>query len=173
VGSLLKDPKLYIAPILAIVLLGLYVGTVWHMVDAVLGTTVGGETKPVPFDDGLIYVVTLIGSLVAALVISELAVTKLSGNGLGTLVFWNRVPNASDLAGLDLLRQWLTLLYILVWIGTGLSALVVGVLMHPDVSQTLSDVGTSWLGLAVGAVATYFGVKPSTRNNPDQASAKK
>src|SRR5829696_3754583 len=40
-------------------------------------------------------------------------------------------------------------LYLLAWIATGLAALVVGVMLYPKVNQTLADIGTTWLGLAV------------------------
>lgn len=59
--------------------------------------------------------------------------------------------------------NWKTLLelaYLLVWLFTGLSALVVGVMIRPDVNTTLSDIGTTWLGLAVASGFAYFGVQP-------------
>src|SRR5215203_1949838 len=51
-------------------------------------------------------------------------------------------------------------LYLLAWIATGLAALVVGVMLYPKVNQTLADIGTTWLGLAVSAAYAYFGLTP-------------
>src|SRR5215203_3603821 len=56
-------------------------------------------------------------------------------------------------------------LYLLAWIATGLAALVVGVMLYPKVNQTLADIGTTWLGLAVSAAYAYFGL-PRSRPNP-------
>jgi hypothetical protein len=38
--------------------------------------------------------------------------------------------------------------------------LIVGLMMYPDASQTLANLGTTWLGIAVSAGYAYFGIKP-------------
>jgi hypothetical protein len=48
-----------------------------------------------------------------------------------------------------------------VWVFNGLVALIIGVMLFPNANQTLSDAGTTWLGLAVAAGYAYFGIKPS------------
>ncbi|HET6449917.1 MAG TPA: hypothetical protein VFI08_01350, partial [Spirochaetia bacterium] len=50
--------------------------------------------------------------------------------------------------------------YIFVWLVLGLVALVVGVVVFPNVSKTLSNLGTAWLGVAVGAAYAYFAIRP-------------
>jgi hypothetical protein len=59
----------------------------------------------------------------------------------------------------------IAILYLLGWMSTGLAALVLGVMLYPKASQTLNDIGTTWLGLAVSAAYAYFGISPGTSNN--------
>lgn len=54
----------------------------------------------------------------------------------------------------------LIMLYISVWIGVGLVALVVGVIQAPKANETLQAIGTTWLGIAVAVTYAYFGIKP-------------
>jgi hypothetical protein len=39
-------------------------------------------------------------------------------------------------------------------------ALVVGMMLYPNVNQTLNDIGMTWLGLAVASGYAYFNIKP-------------
>jgi hypothetical protein len=60
-------------------------------------------------------------------------------------------------------NEWVTRLaiaYLVIWLATGLLALVVGTMLYPNVNQTLNDIGTTWLGLAVASGYAYFGIKP-------------
>jgi hypothetical protein len=43
---------------------------------------------------------------------------------------------------------------------TGLTALIVGVMIFPDSNATLGEIGTTWLGLAVASGYAYFGISP-------------
>ena len=92
--------------------------------------------------------VTTIGGLVSALVISKLTVTDPEG-GLAIVserkIHW---------------RTFLELAYLIVWLITGLSALIVGVMLRPEINTTLSDIGTTWFGLAVASGFAYFGIEP-------------
>lgn len=54
------------------------------------------------------------------------------------------------------------MLYLLIWVITGLAAFVVGSMQHDRVLQPLTDLGQSWLGLAVAAGYAYFGIKPQS-----------
>ena len=54
-----------------------------------------------------------------------------------------------------------SVLYLLVWMGAGLWAFVVG-LQHPKELPALTNLGQSWLGLAVAAAYAYFGLRPET-----------
>jgi|WetSurSiteA1Bulk_404760.scaffolds.fasta_scaffold17458_1 hypothetical protein len=116
-----------------------------------------GQVRPdkaIEFSSGLTYVSTMIGGLVAALVIAKLAITK-PGKNPGVM----RI--SADENGMP--NEWVTRLsiaYLVIWLVTGLLALVVGTMLYPNVNQTLNDIGTTWLGLAVASGYAYFGIKP-------------
>jgi hypothetical protein len=56
--------------------------------------------------------------------------------------------------------QIVTTLYIVVWLAAGLAAFFFGYLLHADVVPALTDMGQSWLGLAVAAGYAYLGIQP-------------
>jgi hypothetical protein len=116
-----------------------------------------GSVRPdraIEFSSGLVYVATMIGGLVSALVIAKLAITK-PGKNPGVMRVTadeNGTPN-----------EWVTRLavaYLVVWLVVGLVALLIGTMLYPNVNQTLNDIGTTWLGLAVASGYAYFGIKP-------------
>ena len=60
-------------------------------------------------------------------------------------------------------NEWVTRLaiaYLVIWLVVGLISLVIGVMVYPNVSQALNDIGTTWLGLAIASGYAYFGIKP-------------
>jgi len=137
--------------VIAFILLMLYAGTVGYMIWAI---AVPEHAETVIFSQGLIFVVTTINGLVSALVVTNLAITKPGENPaiVRDAVRADGTPN-----------PWVTRLtagYIAIWLLVGLSALVMGVMIFPDVNTTLKDIGTTWLGLAVVAGYSYFGVTP-------------
>lgn len=140
--------------VIAVVLLLLVSVSIFYMASEVMTLCANaGPCKP-SFSDGLIYVVTTVGGLVSALVIAQLSVTEPgSAPSIGGFE-----PSSS--VGI-LTTNTVIALYLLGWIATGLTALIVGVMLYPDASSTLSDIGTTWLGLAVSAAYAYFGIKPS------------
>jgi hypothetical protein len=98
----------------------------------------------------------LIGGLVSALVIAELAVTEPGST-----------PVARALVSVSATRPTLAqagsiviVLYLVVWVATGLAAYVVGTMWWPQALQPLTDLGQGWLGLAVAAAYAYFGISP-------------
>ena len=141
--------------VIAYILLLLYAGTVGYMILEVLAACGGnGACAEVSFSDGVVYVTTTVGGLVSALVISKLAITK-RGENPATL------PVAGASRKQALAVNTLGVLYLTAWLVVGLVALVVGVMLHPEVSQTVSDIGTSWLGLAIASGYAYFALDPS------------
>ena len=146
------------AGIIAFLLLGIYSFTVLGMIFKVVewGATTVPESG---VNDGLSYVVTTIGGLISALVISQLTITK---PGEAPKISGSSADGQNTGAVTKLV-----FLYLAVWLLVGLLALVVGVLIYPDVNQTISDVGTNWLGLAVASVFAYFGLNPQD-NSDDQ-----
>lgn len=96
---------------------------------------------------------SVLGGLVSALIISELAITR-TGEVPGSRAL---APDASKRARNIL--KWVTGLYILVWLVTGASAFWTG-LNSPDVLPALTSVGQAWLGLSVASAYAYFGLSP-------------
>jgi hypothetical protein len=144
--------------LIAIILLLIFVFATWYMVLTVVYQC-GGEPTCVPlpqdfFGDGFIYVVTTVGGLVSALVIAQLSVTEPGATPkLGTFEPTSaKAKQANNI---------LVGLYLLAWVFTGLGALVVGVMLYPSGHTTVSDIGTTWLGLAVSAAYAYFGIRPA------------
>ncbi len=151
--------------VIAFILLFLYLGTVaWLVVEtiaywhehcgqvALTQNVCQAPTDPL-VPEGTIYVATTVGGLVSALVIAVLSVTR---------------PGATPaIAGVALRSRsqetWTNRIagvYLFIWIVTGLAALLVGVMIYPGIQPTLSDMGTTWLGLAVSATYAYFGLNP-------------
>lgn len=150
--------------LIAVILLMLFGWSVYEMIQEVLAhcRDVSGELTDdcqppaAPLvREGTIYVVTTVGGLVSALVIAVLSVTRPGG--------------APELAGFSPAGKWMRRLtnsvislYLILWLIAGLSALLYGVMWFPGVLPTLSDIGTTWLGLAISATYAYFGLNPST-----------
>jgi hypothetical protein len=96
---------------------------------------------------------SLIGGLVSALVIAELAIAK-----PGEAPARRALPNdAANWAVRTV--SIVSTFYVLAWIGAGLTAFMVG-LYHPKEVPPLTTLGQAWLGLAVSAAYAYFGLKP-------------
>lgn len=137
--------------VIAIILLALYTFTMLYMIIVVFQCQPGQCT----ITPGIIFVHTTVAGLVSALVVAQLAVARPG-----------EVPGASTLASelSDALKptaNYIAAGYVLVWIISGLAALVFGVMLYPDKIETLSNAGTTWLGIAVAAAYSYFGIDPS------------
>jgi hypothetical protein len=151
--------------IVAYILLVLYAGTVVYMTKSVIQHGLAGAPKDkdgkelakakLEFTPGIVYVVTTVGGLVSALVIAKLAVTKPGENP--TLV--QTTEDISEQA--KKLADFLIAGYMLVWLATGFTALLVGVMFFPNYNNTLGEIGTTWLGLAVASGYAYFGLNPN------------
>jgi hypothetical protein len=128
----------------------MYVYLVWIAVSVV--TTQGSGTTIV-FNDQMASALSLIGGLVSALVIAELAITKPGEMPL------QRAYTDTDKVSKKAFIRIVTIGYVIVWIITGLTAFIVS-LRKPDILQPLTDLGQTWLGLAVAAGYAYFGITP-------------
>ncbi|WP_257385135.1 hypothetical protein [Tahibacter caeni] len=138
--------------ILALLLLLLFAAATLHWIAQIVMAD-GAEIKK---SAGYVYVLTTVAGLVSALVIAQLSVTR---------------PGAAPtIAGLSpesrlgtITLNTVVAVYLVVWILTGFAALVVGVMFYPpEANKTISDLGTTWLGLAVSAAYAYFGISPGT-----------
>lgn len=135
---------------LALALLIIYAVSALNMVIDVLNDATPQMMQD-KYKPGYIYVLTTVGGLVSALVVAKLSVTS-PGNmpmlpGSAPESTWGRRANATVVS-----------IYLLAWAMVGLSCLIVGVMVKPDVSSTVADIGTAWLGLAVSSAYVYFGI---------------
>lgn len=147
--------RLIFGGLIAIILLGLYTYSVVLAIAAVqclIAPGCQGYSKDL--NEGIVSVLNLVGGLVSALVIAELAVTDPSGQPTGASL-------AIDIpATTKKVVRIISTLYILVWVACGLASFVVGVLQHPNVVPALTTSAQSWLGLAVAAAYAYLGLRP-------------
>jgi hypothetical protein len=144
--------KMVFGGVIACILLGLYAYLVWSAISVVSCTPqpacLADFTKP------MASALALIGGLVSALVIAELAITKPGEPPVARALG----PDTPAL-GRSIFKI-VTYVYLAVWTLAGLSAFVVG-LRNPDVLQPLTALGQSWFGLAVAAGYAYFGLSPT------------
>jgi hypothetical protein len=148
-----KSFSLLFGGVIGIILLGLYTFTMIYMISVARCVSAGNcQADDIPA--GVIYVHTTVAGLVSALVVAELALTRPG-----------ETPGAKTLAS-DLSEQsqritgYISGGYVLVWIISGLAALITGSMLYPDAVTTLTDAGTTWLGIAVAAAYSYFGIRP-------------
>lgn len=146
--------QLLFGGVIALVLLGVYVHLVRVAIKVVYCVAPAcTEYSLTFFNEGMAQALSVIGGLVSALVIAELAIAK-PGEALATRTL---APGASNLAVRTV--SIISTVYVLVWIAAGLSAFLVG-LYHPKEVPPLTTLGQAWLGLAVSAAYAYFGLKP-------------
>jgi energy-converting hydrogenase Eha subunit A len=141
--------------VIAIILLGVYVHLVrvgYRIVDCGGGAECVGK-MPADFNDVMAQTLTVIGALVSALIVAELAITKPGEKPMA------RSVGADAASPRPSLLKVITAIYIIVWLITGLAAFLKG-MYHPKILPPFTSVGQSWLGLAVAAAYAYFGIKP-------------
>lgn len=146
---------------LAFALLGLYSWSTFWLILRIAEKNGAAITV----SDGYTYVLTTVGGLVSALVIAQLSVTRPGG----TPKVGGYEPESK--AGVYATNT-VVAIYLFVWIATGLAALVVGVMLYPGASKTISDLGTTWLGLAVSAAYAYFGIEPGGGQTAQERDAR-
>lgn len=149
-----KNFGLIFGAIIAYILLILYTGTATYIIKEVVKCANDNACTTQDFTEGLIHVVTFIGGLISALVVSKLTITT-PGENPAMLQSTKGQSRSIQTTSTTLIS-----LYLGVWVITGLAALVVGVMLYPGINSTLSDIGTTWLGIAVASGYAYFGLDP-------------
>ncbi len=99
-----------------------------------------------------VWVVNLLGGLVAGVVIGNLALADRGSTPL------SQVKVLSEDYGKRIM-QTIVWIYIVAWLLIGFGAFYVGVIRCPDVSDTLNEIGKLWLGILIGAAYAWFGIK--------------
>jgi hypothetical protein len=150
-------PRLFGA-LISLALLALYGYAVAYAVSAASclsgagAATCGGYSADL--NTGVVLVLTLIGGLVSALVVAELAITPPKTPVTGRLF----APD--DPANDRIIATWVTAAYLLGWLVTGATLVIVCLINHPDVVPQATSAAKTWLGLAVVAGYSYLGVNP-------------
>ena len=140
---------------IAVILLGLYVYAVIAAIVVTSCLSKGAGCTAYSKDSftaGMALTMATVGGLVSALVIAELAITKPGESPVARVL--NNNPSQKAMTILKIT----TIAYLAVWTLFGLLAFIVGYLQHPGVLQPLTDLGQSWLGLAVAAAYAYLGI---------------
>ncbi len=147
--------QLLFGGLISVILLGVYVHLVRfgvRIVDCV-STTGCTEYKPTDFNEGMAQALSIIGGLVSALVIAELAIAKPGEAPVRRVLA--KEASAIAVRAVSIVATF----YVIVWIGAGLTAFLIG-LYHPEALPSLTTLGQAWLGLAVSAAYAYFGIRP-------------
>ncbi len=111
-------------------------------------------------------VVTTIGGLISSLIIAKLSVTvrdeNLTQSALRMLDFKKEEIEDYKTSN-NVLVTILVYTYIIVWILAGITTLSVA-LFDGDLpeGEILTEIGLAWLGLAVGAGYSFFGINPES-----------
>jgi len=136
--------------IIACMLLLIYTFTLGELIISVYNwDTEAGEFVP---NVNAVWVICLIGGIVSAVVIANLAVSDPGGTPN------SQVREMAEAYGKKLLNT-IVWLYVIVWLLIGAGAFYVGVIRCPDVCETLNEIGKSWLGILAGAIYAWFGIK--------------
>jgi hypothetical protein len=106
------------------------------------------------FSESMASALAVIGGLVSAVVIAELALATPNKPPFSRILGDPAPP-----AKLTLLRV-VTLLYLVAWFGVGIWVLV-ATWRKPDAIPALTALARSWFALAVAAGYAYFGLKPN------------
>jgi hypothetical protein len=149
--------KALFGSIVAAVLLALYAYSVQQAIDLALIVPKPGETLP-ELNPGVSRTLATVGGLVSALVIAELAITN-PGQSIAARAIVRRPDGAQGESDTQKWLERLSAAYVLVWVLLGVAAFVVGELWYPGKVAALTDFAQAWLGLAVAAGYSYFGIK--------------
>jgi|WetSurMetagenome_2_1015567.scaffolds.fasta_scaffold00356_31 hypothetical protein len=135
--------------VIACLLLLIYVFALGSVILSVLNW--GPESGTYVANSNLGWVVNLLGGVISAVVIGNLA---LSSPGQAPV---EQVRAMSLSYGKNMMKT-MVWIYIGVWIFLGLATFYVGVIKCPDVYGTLNEMGKLWLGVLAGALYAWFGI---------------
>ena|SRR5688572_3978014 len=146
--------KLLFGGLVAVILLGLYAYATVYSIQAALCLGGGPCTDySKDLNEGVVTVLNMVGGLVSALVIAQLAITE-PGDPPGAGLLADNAANSTRN-----IVQVISIAYVAVWAACGLAALIVGYMKYPNVVPQLTAAAKSWLGLAVAAGYSYLGVR--------------
>ena len=147
--------KLLFGGLVAVILLGLYAYATVYAIQAALCLGSGAPCTDYSKDlnEGIVTVLNMVGGLVSALVIAQLAITEPGDPPGGGLLADDATNTTKNIV------QFISIAYVAVWAACGLAALIVGYMKYPNLVPQLTAAAKSWLGLAVAAGYSYLGLK--------------
>lgn len=142
---------------IALMLLGIYL----HLMGTAIlvarcAAKIGCLGTPPVFNAEMNQALAVIGGLVSALIISQLAIHKSSDSLIA------RFAGESASSLLKRSVQVVAVLYVVSWIAAGFAGFITS-LYHPNALPVLTTMSQAWLGLAVSAAYAYFGLKQPAR----------
>jgi len=103
--------------------------------------------------EGVNLILNVIGGLVSALVIAELAITR-PGDLPTAEILQKRVARASKRV-----VKIVSTVFVIVWLVGGTASLVMYILYPNAIPAALSEFAKAWLGLAIASAYSYLGIR--------------
>lgn len=138
--------------LLAIILLIIYFLTLGYVILEAMKWDLAGP--PMVISSNILWTIHVIGGLVAAVIIANLAVSKPGEAPLSQLENMSKTYGRNFMAAVI----WI---YMIIWLIIGLAAFLVGVIFRPEVCETLNELGKTWLGILLGSAYAWFGINQS------------
>jgi hypothetical protein len=149
-----------VAQLIPIILLGIYVfaigAAIWSTVQAI---QLCGTNAPCAQNfhahriEGVNFILNVVGGLVSALVIAELAITQ-PGELPSAQILQRRVMRPSKSV-----VKVVSTGFVIVWLVGGTASLVMFVLYPNAIPAALSEFAKAWLGLAIASAYSYLGIR--------------
>jgi len=138
--------------LLAIILLIIYFITLAYVILKAIKWDLSDPSLII--SSNILWTINVIGGLVAAVIIANLAVSKPGEAPLSQL------ENISEAYG-RIFMATVIWIYVIIWLIIGLAAFLVGVIFKPEACETLNELGKTWLGILLGSAYAWFGINRS------------
>ncbi|MEN8202739.1 MAG: hypothetical protein ABFS28_09105 [Bacteroidota bacterium] len=138
--------------LLAIILLIIYFVTLGYVILETMKWD--PSDPPLIISSNILWTINIIGGLVAAVIIANLAVSKPGEAPLSQL------ENMSEAYGRNFMVAVIWI-YVIIWLIVGLAAFLTGVIFRPEACEPLNELGKTWLGILLGSAYAWFGINRS------------
>lgn len=146
--------KLLVVSFLAIFLIGLYIFAMVDAIQAASGCVDKVCTGSKYNQEGLGYIFSGVGAIVAAFAVGFLAVAEPNAVPTSGVTL---TTNPKDVITLKI-EKAIPLLFVLTWLICGAVAVYFGLIAEKSV-QALTEMAKAWLGTVLTAVGAYWGIR--------------